>query len=698
MIFFESMFLTALIMMAVSTALSYASMLIFQRQPPTPQIQQQNMPPPPNGVFNERQSVPPRRAGFGRCRTGGDYMTLEEKAGVAYHQLAHCSHRIKGFVQHWLHDELITLDEHGVITAPTHFAGKVKIETRLGDNAEVAWQALVTALPAYWTVDHRGDGISQVRMAVTSVDIQSQATVFPQGMPQHTSLDDLAFLYDPRNATHDMNDELTWEFSRNLALGLMFFVTHPSGYKRSLDELIMEDWIAAANNCDEIVLDRDGIEQNRYWGGLTWKHRSSGDDPVSIGRKIAEAGDMVLYTNGDGKIGVHPGKMVLPTIRLTEDDITELRYDANKAESTTVLAVRGRFIDPRNNWLTSDSAIFGDPYAAGDDNTQRTTTVDNEAVQNHNHIQRLQKLKFIRANAPRISIRVMYSDRVADLMFHRFVRVHVPSRGLDEAIIEIVNGAKLDLSVNNFSIQVDGILVSENLYDFDAATEEGIPGGVVGPIEATGVPVPTGFTIQFKSESLASGATFAYIVGTWTHFDDTFTHEMQYQPQTGTQAPRSVSSNPTEDTVRTPSLEAGVKFKVRLRAWSAGAPSPWTDYLLTDIDGGGDNIEPPADPYSLTVTYGSGGTDTNSLDIYWNNPASDNLDNTVVYISAAGFDTATVMYTDRSGPSTAVTFTTSTSGWPFPATAVYNVWVRSFNSAAVGSNLVGPVASPTPPP
>jgi hypothetical protein len=99
------------ISIAISIAFSVVSMILFPKPSPQQQRRQQgNEPPPSNGTYNERQPVPPLRVIAGRCRVGGDYATLEEKAGVAYHIIVHAAHRIEGYVQHWLHDELVTFE------------------------------------------------------------------------------------------------------------------------------------------------------------------------------------------------------------------------------------------------------------------------------------------------------------------------------------------------------------------------------------------------------------------------------------------------------------------------------------------------------------------------------------------------------------------------------------------------------------
>lgn len=78
-------------------------------------------PKPEDGKYNLKQSVPPLAYVLGRVKKAGDYMFLEERDGVAYHITAIAAHRVQRFVEHWLHDERVTLDGSGWVAEPAHF-------------------------------------------------------------------------------------------------------------------------------------------------------------------------------------------------------------------------------------------------------------------------------------------------------------------------------------------------------------------------------------------------------------------------------------------------------------------------------------------------------------------------------------------------------------------------------------------------
>lgn len=549
-------------------------------------VQKPSVPKAEDGSYNLKQNVPPLPIVYGRVKKGGDYIFLEEKDGTAYHIIVWCGRRIHGFVTHYLHDEPATVDGAGQVTAPSHFHinGRyvVKILTRRGLDVETAYSDVVTAFSPDWTSDHRGDGLATVRMSCGPVGQEKFLEVYPNQMPEHSAVGDGVLLYDPRkdstqpggSGSHRHADPNSWEFSRNLALMRLDYLCKPYGGKKSYSRMYMPDWINAANVCDQAVTNRTGGTESRYHGGLWFR---APNDPVEVARIMDEAAELVVYERSDGTIGVHAGEYVSPDITLTEDDIFAIKVDKNRRQSSTVLAVRGRYTNTANHYVTEDAAIYGDPYGEVDDSTERTRTFNNSAVQSHNHCQRKQKLTYIRANARKVQVTADYST-AKHCAYRRFVRLHYPRRGLFNAVVEIMSTVSTDLA--NMRVTFAGIIVSETLFDFDAATEEGVPGETVSPITGGGVPEPIGFTPTIETEVVAGGATAAYVLASWTHVNDALVHELAYQRTDEAEPARSVYSNEGEDQVRSGYLVDGEAYRVRLRALGGGTPSPWTDYEI----------------------------------------------------------------------------------------------------------------------
>ncbi|WP_375597565.1 hypothetical protein [Devosia sp. Naph2] len=617
-------------------------------QPPKPEA-----PKPEDGKYNLKQSVPPLTYSLGPVKKGGDYAFLEETGGTAYHITVIAAHGIEGFVQHYLHDEAVNPSAGGAVNDPAHFNNHVAIQTRLGDAASTAYSEVVSAFPAIWTEDHRGDGLATVMLLVQSVASEDLQSTYPSGMPLHTAI------IQGHNGIYDPRADLSG-YTENIPLHRLWHLTHAVGGKLTMDEMYLPDWEAAADVADETVTNRSGGSEPRYHGGFWFR---ADNDPVQVGRIMDQAAELVIYERSDGLVGVHPGEYVEPDIRLVQNDIISVNYDPNKRKASTVLAVRGRYTDPAKGYNTADAAIYGIPYPSDD---ERTKTVENQAVQRHNHMARLQKIAFIRANAPRVTVKAHY-EPAKDVPYRRFVRVHLPPK-LDESVVEIIGRPKL--SLRNLTMEFEGIVVPATLYAFNAATEEGEPGANVTPVEPEDVPLPADFAVTIEVEDVGGGSTAAYGEATFTFQNATFQYEVQWEPTSGG-ALQSTTGAAGETVVRTGFLADGVEYKFRSRTWSAGARSDWTSYVTLTA------TADPVAPDDVTLVTGTGGV--GQVEIEWTAPNSSNYVGARIYLSATNdFETAILQATEYGAPNAtdSRTITGQSAG------TVYG-WVVAINGSGV---------------
>lgn len=640
-----------------------------------------SVPKPDDGSYNLKQNVPPRTYVLGRTKKGGDYIFLEERNGSAYHIMAWACHRIQGFVQHYGHDDKLTLDGSGNVTShysvgSSHY---VNIQTRAGLNSETAYSDVVSVFPDAWGSTCRGDGIASVRMRCDTVDQENYLDAFPNQMPVHSAVGDGALLYDPRkdstqggSGSHRYDNPLTWEFSSNLALMRLWHLCHPVGGKMPYSAMHMPDWINAANVCDQIVTNRTGGAERRYHGGFWFR---ANNDPVEVGRIMDEAAEMVVYERADGKVGVHAGEFVAPDVRLSADNIFSIRVDKNRRRSATVLAVRGRYVNPANHYVTEDAAIYGDPYGVVDDSTERTKTFDNQAIQSHNHCQRKQKLAFIRANARKVSVVADYTaDNIRDVAFRRFVTVHYPSRGLAEATIEVTSSVSIDL--RNMRISFSGIVIPSTMYDFDAATEEGVPGEQVSAIDNGGVPAPVNFAASIQTEVVSGGSTAAFINATWDFVAPSLMYELEYDRTSGSTGLQSAFSKAGDTQVRSGYLVDGQQYKMRLRAWGGGSKSEWTDYVY--LTATADPVA-PGPVTGVSITPGSGQATFN-----WTAPNSANYFACRIFVGTVNDINSATLAATEYGPPSAVDLRAVTG----LTAGTYYAWLRSINPSGVMGTAV----------
>lgn len=591
-----------------------------------------SVPKPEDGTYNLKQSVPSLPIILGRVKKAGDYVFLEESGGTAYHIIVTAGHRIQGFVKHYLHDEEVTISS-GQVVAPDHFHldgdAYIAIDARVGLPTETAYSGVVADFPTIWSTNHRGDGLASIMMYAITASSKKFLTVYPNQMPEHSAVIEGMLLYDPRNG-------LT-TYSTNIALMRLWHMTSPYGGKLSLSDMYLPDWINAANVCDQFVTNRSGGSERRYHGGMWFRANS---DQVEVGRTLDQAAEFVLYERSDGTIGVHAGEYVAPTKLFDRSNITSFGLNANVDPATSVLAVRGRFTDPSDLYNTNDAAIYGNPYVGED--TERTSTVENVAVQSHNHMQRMQKLAYIRRNAPRVSITAHY-DIDNDPSYDRFVRVQYGPK-LADAVIEVTS--KVTISLRDMTVTFSGIVVPAEMYEFNAATEEGEPGSSIVIVAPSGVPLPAGFNVVIQQEVVAGGSTAAFALATWDHYSNTLTYELEWERTSGSTGPQSVISTAPNDQVRSGYLADGTQYKFRLRAWAAGASSAWTAYQT---------LTATADPTAPGVVTGASVTGGAGQGTYnWTAPNSANYAGARLYVNTSNtFVGATLMATEYGSPSSA---------------------------------------------
>jgi len=602
----------------ITNAITYAALAIGSQlisrafAPDAPPV-----PKPEDGRYNLKQAVPSPWICLGRSHGGGHYLTLLEYNGIAYHVVCVAAHRIKGFTKFRLHDEDVTISG-GVLTYPDHFDGKVTIQYRRGLDAETAYAPMVSVFGGFdvWTTNHRGDGLATFMMSAESSTAEEYQKTYPHQMPQPAStIEGHDAIYDPRTATYG--------YSENLALHRLLHLTSPWGGKLKLSDMYLPDWINAANVCDQTVTNRAGGSEPRYHGGFRFPTNA---DPVAVGATIDQAAELVIYERANGLVGVHAGEMVTPSVTVETRDIKSVIFQPNRKKSSAVLAVRGQFTNPDEEYVTTDAAIYGDPYI--DDGTDYTATVSNPAVQRHNHIQRMQKLAYIRKRAQRVAVVCDYQT-CKGVLRSRFVTVNHPPKMVN-ARVEIIGRPKVSLA--NMTVAFEGMIVPTTLYDFTAASEEGLPGAAVIAAPASNIPVPEDFDVIINQEAVGGGVTAAFGQGSWTA-ETSFAYEMQWEPSAGGTKQTALTEAGVSE-VRSGYLADGVEYRFRLRAWAGTSYGEWTDYVIRTAVADATAPDPVTDP----AVAGAAG----QVGLEWTAPNSANYFATEIYQSGIDdFGTAT---------------------------------------------------------
>lgn len=179
----------AIVTTAISTALSLASSFLLS---PSLDVKGQKQ--------NIRQETAGRRRSYGRVKVGGIYAFLSVREPWLYQVIMLGQGEIDGFEEHWLGDDLCTLEGNEVkIPAryQQHDKNYAQIYWRTGTPDQSAFERLVSDY-APWNVDHRLRGIACVCVAFLSPPATRFTEVFDAGLPVYNGVIRAAKVWDPR--------------------------------------------------------------------------------------------------------------------------------------------------------------------------------------------------------------------------------------------------------------------------------------------------------------------------------------------------------------------------------------------------------------------------------------------------------------------------------------------------------------------
>ena len=177
---------------------------------------------------------------YGKVRAGGA-IVYDESTGRSnkflHRVIAFAGHGVESFDQIYIDDEVATLDGSGIVTSPSKYNGKIRINKHLGSANQSADSDLVNESNK-WTNQHRLRGI-----AYLYIRLEYDADAFPNGIPTFTSTIKGKKVYDPRTGNTAWSD--------NPALCTRDYLTSKYGVnedKTNIDDALV---ITAANICDQ---------------------------------------------------------------------------------------------------------------------------------------------------------------------------------------------------------------------------------------------------------------------------------------------------------------------------------------------------------------------------------------------------------------------------------------------------------------
>lgn len=647
------------------------------------------MPKQENGSQALRQSIPPRNGAYGRVRLGGSYMLYEVSQGVSLDVLAVVSGKIGGFVGYYLHEDLVEIDNDGLVQEfedGRYGDGLVQIRTRIGDPTETAYSEVTDVLPSeIWSTDHRGDGIASVMLRCTSPKTEDIQKRFPQGLPEPSFIIDGYPIWDPREEGQSRSDPDTWTVSTNPVLQLLDYLTHPDhGMGLDYDALIapvIDQWIEEADLCDEQVARKVGTEK-RYESAGWYTFDTK---PESVIGSILSSCDGWLAENGDGTLAIQVGVYREPdeqaVLKAKHILAFGVNYGVTDEERVNEIAIS--FTSPEHRYKDTQLQPWRDEDDISESGVTRSQAISYGWVQSHPQARRLAKRTMARLK-PTMRGTIVTTLYGLAVLGKRWVRLQYPTvSGLEDAIVEIQEVRNIDLMAGR--ITFEWVKVDPEAIDaWSPETEEGDPPPVPELMSAGAIPAPQSVSAQIESGSLL--VEFDNL-GSGVANPDLYNYRVRYRV-TGQTAWTTTSVLDGEDIgsgrMR---INAGVvpettALQVQVQTVApSGASSDWAPEAPFEINTGGGV---PGTPLNLQASEDGG-----EVTITWTNPNSPTVAWAMVYQGpmAPPNPPATVPITTEiySAPNQQMTvkYTPGASG-------TYNYWVTVANASGEESSPAGP--------
>ena len=285
---------------------------------------------------------------YGRMRVGGARI-YDEATGTnnkyLHRIVAVAGHEIQSFDEIYINDEVVTLDGSGNVTSPAKYSGKVRIKLHLGSPTQTVDTFLV-AESAHWTTQCTLNGI-----AYMYIRLQFDADVFPNGIPEITTVISGKKVYDPRDSTTAWSD--------NPALCLRDYLISPYGIAEETANIDNALVIAAANICDQTNTDA-GTTRYTCNGAFT----TASTPYEMINAMLTSMDGSLWYAQGSWRM--KPAYWTAPVLDLNEDDLRSgISVSTRHSRRNNFNTVKGTFRGEESNWQTTDypqvtSVVFVD--------------------------------------------------------------------------------------------------------------------------------------------------------------------------------------------------------------------------------------------------------------------------------------------------------------------------------------------------
>lgn len=437
---------------------------------------------PSDGQVESKDPLGPRRTSYGIVRMSGNVWFKAAIDRILYVGLAINHGRIGEIVTYHIDESIVDVDPvtSEVTTAAYDLNNDTFIFSHLGLATETVYADM---LSDFGIPDMRGDGLFTILAEIRNPGSgEAFQQLFPSGLPLLRITFKATVCWDPRDSAQSRTDETTHTWSENLVVCWLNYLLNPDGYGIPWERIEpnLAEWKEAMDICDEQVDLKGGGTASRYRVAGTWLHTTP---PKDVVKNFEIACDGRMWAKRDGTIGISVGKFKRPTVTLDDNDITGFSDLKNGVDPLfSIAGVRAQYMSPDHDYREHDA----EPYPTGDVvaelSDERVLPMDLSWVPSHNQTRRLMKVSYNKQMAQwRGSITTLMSGIKA--IDERWIRIK--SKEVDDLDI-IAEVSSFSINPADMTCQIEFISVTEDLYDFDAETEEGEPDGGTFEVDSLG--------------------------------------------------------------------------------------------------------------------------------------------------------------------------------------------------------------------
>lgn len=578
-------------------------------------------PKPSDGQTWFRGAIEGRRRYYGIVHASGLESFKESRNGTLGQVLTLGSGEESGeIIEHRINDKKVTV-VGGTVTEAS-YRGAIHIYTRSGTDDQTAIAELTAKFPE-WTADHRQLGCPLAAIISDPVKQKYFSEVFQGQEPRYSQIRKAVKVYDPRldsmmggDGPQRLNDKSTWGWSDNGALVIADYVAHPDGFGLGYDNINWTQIAAEADIADQdcTAVTGEVIARWRLWGG----YNMAEDERRQVLADMMKACDAFCWQGADFKFNLMIGRYEAPAITLTDDHILSMNASLGPPAMQRVSGLKMLYTEKAIGYREQESATIWSPDTDTDANADPSATQLFWAP-HHNQAVRIGKLMLARLG-DRWHIEANVNAYGLNLIGRRFCAVSSAALGI-AAEFMVESGVRIEVSEGEVSTRVTLVEIRPEDWDFDAATEEGVP--PIAPEEDDGtpvnVPVPTGLALTAVQIAIGEVNGVA-IEANWdepTRAD--LSHQVQYRP-TGGGTWVMMTVDDDAFTARSGPVDSGVEYEVQVRALTIGyRASAWSASVTITPEAAPSTIIPP---FELTATA----IDSDSVEIRYRQPRTLLLD------------------------------------------------------------------------